>query len=156
MRRRLGSRSPRSAASAEMRSEHPLGKAIVNFASAKKRSIREPERFDYVAGRGVGLNRRRVTTLVGNRTLLTDHAIVVPHNFAASAINLRKYSWRATESSRRDRNRRHSRPEARRAIQRARSSRRPQHSAHWRHSPSRRDGRRDLGISDVESDLLPR
>src|SRR5260370_21269842 len=42
-----------AAAAAEMRSEHPLGKAIVNFASAKKRSIREPERFDYVGGRGI-------------------------------------------------------------------------------------------------------
>src|SRR5882757_6619042 len=74
-----------AAASAEMRSEHPLGKAIVNFASAKKRSIREPDRFDYVAGRGITAIVDGVTILVGNRSLLTDHAIVVPHNLAAGA-----------------------------------------------------------------------
>src|SRR6202166_2772717 len=37
-----------AAASAEMRSEHPLGKAIVSLALTKNRSLREPERFDYV------------------------------------------------------------------------------------------------------------
>src|SRR5882757_6118809 len=37
-----------AAASAEMRSEHPLGKAIVNYALASNRSIDEPERFDYL------------------------------------------------------------------------------------------------------------
>lgn len=73
-----------AAASAEMRSEHPLGKAIVNFASAQKRSIREPERFDYVAGRGIAAVVEGVTILVGNRALLADHAVAVPRNFDPS------------------------------------------------------------------------
>jgi Cu+-exporting ATPase len=33
-----------AAASAEMRSGHPLGKAITSLVSAKNRSLREPER----------------------------------------------------------------------------------------------------------------
>src|SRR6266404_393619 len=74
-----------AAASAEMRSEHPLGKAIVNFASAKKLSIHEPERFDYIAGRGIAAVVDGVTILVGNRALLADHAIIIPRDFAASA-----------------------------------------------------------------------
>jgi len=74
-----------AAASAEMRSEHPLGRAIVNFASAKHRALREPERFDYVPGRGITAVAGGVTILVGNRGLLLDHAIPVPLDFAASA-----------------------------------------------------------------------
>jgi Cu+-exporting ATPase len=74
-----------AAASAEMRSEHPLGKAIVNLASAKNRSLREPERFDYMPGRGITAAVDAVTILVGNRGLLSDHAIEVPRTFAASA-----------------------------------------------------------------------
>jgi P-type E1-E2 ATPase len=44
-----------AAASAELRSEHPLGKSIVAYVSALGRSIREPERFDYTPGRGIRL-----------------------------------------------------------------------------------------------------
>jgi Cd2+/Zn2+-exporting ATPase/Cu+-exporting ATPase len=73
------------AASAEMRSEHPLGKAIINFALAKNRFLREPERFDYVPGRGITAVVDGVTVLVGNRGLLTDHAIEVPRDLAERA-----------------------------------------------------------------------
>jgi P-type Cu+ transporter len=74
-----------AAASAEMRSEHPLGKAIVSLASATNLSLREPERFDYMPGRGITAAVGGVTILVGNRGLLSDHAIEVPRDFAASA-----------------------------------------------------------------------
>src|SRR6266849_5265792 len=73
------------AASAEMRSEHPLGKAIINFALAKNRFLREPERFDYVPGRGITAVVDGVTVLVGNRGLLNDHAIEVPRDLAERA-----------------------------------------------------------------------
>jgi Cd2+/Zn2+-exporting ATPase/Cu+-exporting ATPase len=73
-----------AAASAEMRSEHPLGKAITNLAMAKNRSPREPERFDYVPGRGITAMLDGVPILVGNRGFLSDHSIEVPGNFAAS------------------------------------------------------------------------
>jgi heavy metal translocating P-type ATPase len=73
-----------AAASAEMRSEHPLGKAIINLAMTKNRSLHEPERFDYAPGRGITALVDGVTILVGNRGLLSDHSIEVPGNFAAS------------------------------------------------------------------------
>ena len=72
-----------AAASAEMRSEHPLGKAIINLATAKNRSPREPECFDYVPGRGITAMVDGVAILVGNRALLSGHSIEVPCNFAA-------------------------------------------------------------------------
>jgi P-type Cu+ transporter len=72
-----------AAASAEMRSEHPLGKAIINLASAKNRSLDEPERFDYIPGRGITALVDGVTILVGNRGLLHDHSVEVPRDFAA-------------------------------------------------------------------------
>jgi Cu+-exporting ATPase len=72
------------AASAEMRSEHPLGKAIIRFAMAQNHSLREPERFDYAPGRGITARVDGVTILVGNRGLLRDHSIEVPSDFAAS------------------------------------------------------------------------
>ena len=74
-----------AAASAEIRSEHPLGKAIVNLARAKNYSLQEPERFDYVPGRGITAIVSGATILVGNRRLLTEHAIEVPRNAVAVA-----------------------------------------------------------------------
>jgi len=74
-----------AAASAEMRSEHPLGKAIVNLAREKNYSLQEPERFDYVPGRGITAIVSGATILVGNRRLLTDHAIEVPRHALAGA-----------------------------------------------------------------------
>ncbi|HVA83775.1 MAG TPA: cation-translocating P-type ATPase [Candidatus Binataceae bacterium] len=64
-----------AAASAEMRSEHPLGKAIVARAIAERRFIREPERFDYRPGRGIAAVVDGATILVGNRALLDEHGI---------------------------------------------------------------------------------
>jgi Cu+-exporting ATPase len=72
-----------AAAAAEMRSEHPLGKAIISLALAKNCSLREPERFDYLPGRGITAVVDGVTILVGNRGLVTDHAIEFPHHLAA-------------------------------------------------------------------------
>jgi Cd2+/Zn2+-exporting ATPase/Cu+-exporting ATPase len=74
-----------AAASAEVRSEHPLGKAIVTLARARNHTLQEPEELDYVPGRGITAIVNGATILVGNRRLLTDHAIEVPRNVAAGA-----------------------------------------------------------------------
>jgi heavy metal translocating P-type ATPase len=66
-----------AAASAEMRSEHPLGKAIVARAIAEGRAILEPERFDYRPGRGITAMVDGATILVGNRALLEEHGVGV-------------------------------------------------------------------------------
>jgi len=67
-----------AAASAELRSEHPLGKAIVAFVRAQGRPIREPERFDYTPGRGITALVDGETVLVGNAALMQDRGVAVP------------------------------------------------------------------------------
>lgn len=55
-----------AAAAAELRSEHPLGKAIVAYAQSKGRSVAEPEHFAYTPGRGIIALIGGSTVLVGN------------------------------------------------------------------------------------------
>jgi heavy metal translocating P-type ATPase len=66
-----------AAASAELRSEHPLGKAIVAYVRALGRPIREPERFDYTPGRGIMALVDGATVLVGNRALMQDRGVIL-------------------------------------------------------------------------------
>jgi Cu+-exporting ATPase len=74
------------AASAELRSEHPLGKAIVARAVARQRFIQEPDRFDYTPGLGITASVGGATVLVGNRALLTKSGVEVRKD-PASNIN---------------------------------------------------------------------
>ena len=74
-----------AAASAEMRSEHPLGKAIVAYASSRDYSLKEPERFDYTPGKGIASVINGSAVIVGNRALMIEHGVDVPDTFAATA-----------------------------------------------------------------------
>ena len=74
-----------AAASAEMRSEHPLGKAIVAYASSRDCSLKEPDRFDYAPGKGIASVINGSTVIVGNRALMADHRVDVPETFATTA-----------------------------------------------------------------------
>ena len=146
-----------AAASAEMRSEHPLGKAIVACAVAQRHSIREPERFDYTPGLGITA-RWRAAVLVGNRALLTEQRRRdMPKDLGSQYRSLlQRFSSRAMGYSL------------------ARSSLRtrfvPRRGALLRrsiawiseryYSPatpnrSRMRSQRELGINEVEADLLP-
>jgi len=145
-----------AAASAEMRSEHPLGKAIISFALAKNRSPREPERFDYVPGRGIKAEVDGATLLVGNRWLLIDHAIEVPREFTASGgISSEVFVGRnghllgaiAIADT--------VRPEARRAIEALSRMGIRTVLLTGDTKPVAEAVARDLGISEVEADLLP-
>jgi Cu+-exporting ATPase len=69
------------AASAELRSEHPLGKAIV----ARQRFIQEPDRFDYTPGLGITASVGGATVLVGNRALLTKSGVEVQKDLASNS-----------------------------------------------------------------------
>ena len=66
------------AASAELRSEHPLGKAIVTYAVARQSLPREPEKFEYAPGLGITARVNGATILVGNRTLFKEKGVEVP------------------------------------------------------------------------------
>ena len=139
-----------------MRSEHPLGKAITALALAKNRSTREPERFDYVPGRGIRAEVDGATILVGNRWLLIDNAVEVPLEFTASvdfssevfvARNARLLGAIAIADT--------VRPEARRAIEALGRMGIRTVLLTGDTKPVAEAVARDLGISEIEADLLP-
>ena len=66
-----------AAAAAELRSEHPLGKAIIAKAHADGMTIAEPDRFDYTPGRGIAADVRGARVLVGNAAWMSENGIEV-------------------------------------------------------------------------------
>lgn len=74
------------AASAELRSEHPLGKAIVEeYKQRFKIQPPQPENFTLLAGRGVAAQLKNVSILAGNELLLTEHDIELPETILSAA-----------------------------------------------------------------------
>jgi heavy metal translocating P-type ATPase len=66
------------AAAVELRSEHPLGKAIVARAKAAGRTIGEADDFVYTPGRGVSARVGKDLVLIGNKYLLREHKVAHP------------------------------------------------------------------------------
>jgi Cu+-exporting ATPase len=66
------------AATAERRSEHPLGKSILKRAEEQGILGAEPDVFEYRPGRGVVARLNGTRILVGNRALLADFGIPDP------------------------------------------------------------------------------
>ncbi|HEY2065200.1 MAG TPA: cation-translocating P-type ATPase [Gemmatimonadaceae bacterium] len=66
-----------AAALAERRSEHPLGRAILERATAMGISVIEPQQFDYQPGRGVVARTGDDEVVAGNRALLRERGIDV-------------------------------------------------------------------------------
>ncbi|MER9566112.1 MULTISPECIES: cation-translocating P-type ATPase [unclassified Mesorhizobium] len=64
-----------AAAAAELRSEHPLGKAIVTYARSQGRNVIEPASFAYTPGRGIAAKVDDTTILVGNQAWMADNGI---------------------------------------------------------------------------------
>jgi Cu+-exporting ATPase len=67
----------RFAASAESGSEHPLGKAIVNWAKEELGDIENPNNFKAISGKGIEAEINEKLVLVGSRGLLTSHSVVL-------------------------------------------------------------------------------
>ena len=65
----------RLAASAERRSEHPLGEAVVREAQARGIALEEIERFEAVPGRGVEARMNGNNVLLGNRSLMEEKGL---------------------------------------------------------------------------------
>ena len=71
----------RLCASAELRSEHPLGKAVVNsYKNGSCEEIQQPESFQMIPGQGVRAAVGGREVLAGNRELLTKNHIKLPEN----------------------------------------------------------------------------
>ena len=64
-------------ASAEMRSEHPLGKAIVAHAKAEGASLSDPQTFRMEAGRGVYAEIDGAALLCGNERFLQGNGVAL-------------------------------------------------------------------------------
>ena len=62
----------RIAASAELRSEHPVGKAIVAYAKDNAEDLNEPDDFTLLLGRGVSVSIEKKKVNVGNERLMKD------------------------------------------------------------------------------------
>ncbi|TAM90833.1 MAG: cadmium-translocating P-type ATPase [Candidimonas sp.] len=77
-----------TAAVAESRSEHPLGKTIVAYARAQGRTVAEPERFSYTPGRGIDATVVGDQVLAGNHSLMQEHDIEVPNTPAADEASM--------------------------------------------------------------------
>jgi Cd2+/Zn2+-exporting ATPase/Cu+-exporting ATPase len=69
------------AASAEIRSEHPLGKTIVLYARRLGLSPAEPDKFGYTPGRGISATLNGDNVLVGNLALMNENSIDVDPRF---------------------------------------------------------------------------
>jgi heavy metal translocating P-type ATPase len=65
-------------ASAELRSEHPLGKSIVtHYKTTSKSTLEDPLEFELIAGRGVKSVVKDYSILAGNAELLTENSIEI-------------------------------------------------------------------------------
>ena len=75
----------RYAASLEKHSEHPIASAILAHAAARQIEVPEPERFEYLVGRGLrGIVAGRAV-LLGNAKFLADQGIPLTPALLASA-----------------------------------------------------------------------
>jgi len=70
------------AGSAEMGSEHPLGRAIIEEANQKGLSLESPIEFDAIPGKGIKTTIKGKTVLIGNDKLMVDNDISIKeYNF---------------------------------------------------------------------------
>ncbi|AKN31496.1 cation transporter [Clostridium carboxidivorans P7] len=78
-------------ASAELRSEHPLGKAVVsNFKNKFSTNLEEPQEFAMIAGRGVKAIVSGNTILAGNIELLAENSIEISKNILNKAYKYKE------------------------------------------------------------------
>jgi Cd2+/Zn2+-exporting ATPase/Cu+-exporting ATPase len=68
----------RAAAVAEARSEHPLAKAVLRKAAALSVPVSEPERFEYLPGKGIACSLDGEQIVVGNRAFLAERQVDLP------------------------------------------------------------------------------
>jgi Cd2+/Zn2+-exporting ATPase/Cu+-exporting ATPase len=67
-----------AAAVAEARSEHPLAKAVLRKAAGMCLTVFEPERFEYVPGKGIACSLDGEQIVVGSRAFLAERRVDLP------------------------------------------------------------------------------
>lgn len=78
------------AATSELRSEHPLGKAIVaSYKETYKKLPADPDSFQLLPGRGVSILVDGHSFFSGNEALVRDNGLTVPGRLLKSADNLK-------------------------------------------------------------------
>ena len=77
------------AASAEAKSEHPLGKAIVACARERAIPILDPNTFHMAAGKGVRAQVDGKNLLCGNETFLSDYGVTISGKVSSTLERLR-------------------------------------------------------------------
>lgn len=77
------------AASAEQKSEHPLGKAIINHAQSKNMNLYECNNFKMFTGKGIFANINNNTYLCGNEKFILDNDISIPDTFTKTLDKFR-------------------------------------------------------------------
>ncbi|MDY3918248.1 MAG: cation-translocating P-type ATPase [Candidatus Limivivens sp.] len=76
----------RIAASAELRSEHPLGKAIaVGYKNRISGEVSQPEAFQMIPGQGVIARVDGKEVFAGNQKLLAENRVILPENVKREA-----------------------------------------------------------------------
>lgn len=64
-----------AAAIAERPSEHPLAKAVLQKAASMSLAVAEPERFEYIPGKGIVCSRDGDQIIVGSKAFLEEHRV---------------------------------------------------------------------------------
>ena len=77
------------AASAEAKSEHPLGKAIINSAKKKKLSLTESDEFRMTTGKGISAKINDDVLLCGNEKYLSENGVTLNDNLFSELAKLR-------------------------------------------------------------------
>jgi len=72
------------AASAELKSEHPLGEAIVRGAQSKELELKELESFNSLPGRGIEFVIKGRTYYLGNEKLMNDKEVQIETLYSKS------------------------------------------------------------------------
>ncbi len=73
-------------ASAENKSEHPIARAIVNYAKERKIDIDEVNDFEAVAGMGVVANYESEKIIIGNQKLIDENKIEISNKQDAEEL----------------------------------------------------------------------
>jgi Cd2+/Zn2+-exporting ATPase/Cu+-exporting ATPase len=75
-----------AAATAELPSEHPLGKAVLNRAKAHGIKPRDPDHFSYTPGKGIVCSLGGEAIVVGNRALLEGEGVALSEVEVGSTV----------------------------------------------------------------------